>query len=295
MKQTILGFLIGLGMLTADAQNEDPILNLPPDSPFVLKDSGIKSTNKGAPALLISRQTRANTANIVEDGANVTVLRIPQPKITSVQYALTGEVASKNVPTDTQLELVADYFGGSTASSQTNKDGGLQQRLGGTGEFRPFTLPIFALHPGPIAQLELHVRFHGRSVVATPTGTTHEETISLRSLKLVQYSNPSSSEPAQNSPAGIKIVAVAPEGEFQIAQIAYPKETSQPPAPSALAQNGAQIDQTQEHRNALKWFCLGVATTGLVLLLPAGLALLSRRLRQRHNERELRRIASLDS
>jgi hypothetical protein len=190
----LIGLMLGCASLIT-AQQEETVLNLPPDSPFVLKDPGIKMVApNGSPALLVSRQTPANFVDIVENSSDVTIFRIPNPKITAIQYALTGEVAYKNVPTNSQLELVTDYLKFGTFYSRTESDGGLQQRLAGTGEFRPFALPLHGFDP--VMQAELHVIFQGRSVIATPTGTNHEESVSLRNLKLVQYKDNPTSAPA---------------------------------------------------------------------------------------------------
>lgn len=70
-----------------------------------------------------------------------------------------------------------------------------------------------------------------------------------------------------------------------------------PPVPSTLtfAQVGDQVDR--EHASALKkiWFCLGVVATALTFFAVGAGTFLFRRLRKRSHERELRRIASLDS
>ena len=57
----------------------------------------------------------------------------------------------------------------------------------------------------------------------------------------------------------------------------------------------AQIKEQQSYSIDWKSFLLGVTTTGLALLATTALLFLSRRWQHRRHERELRRIASLDS
>jgi len=58
---------------------------------------------------------------------------------------------------------------------------------------------------------------------------------------------------------------------------------------------GKIVDDEQARALKTIWFCLGIATTALTLLVITSLIFLSRFWQRRHHERELRRIASLDS
>jgi len=68
-------------------------------------------------------------------------------------------------------------------------------------------------------------------------------------------------------------------------------------APSLLTLDQVSVQIDQERISALRsiWFCLGIATTALTLLAGGGIIFISRRWNRRRHERELRRIASLDS
>jgi hypothetical protein len=101
---------------------------------------------------------------------------------------------------------------------------------------------------------------------------------------------------------GVKLYLYGP-GTFHFRNLRLVQYPDAPPAPVAvsastpltLAQMGEITDQKQARALRIIWFCLGVVATGLSLAIFTGFAFLIRRLRQKRHDRELRRIASLDS
>ena len=78
---------------------------------------------------------------------------------------------------------------------------------------------------------------------------------------------------------------------FKQAGASAPSTTSE----TSFAKVGAIVEVEQTKALKTIWFCLGVATTTMTLLVITGFIFVSRLWQRRHHERELRRIASLDS
>jgi hypothetical protein len=132
-------------------------------------------------------------------------------------------------------------------------------KMEGTDDGRDFALPFDATD----AKTKL-VRLVMNLHLAGPGSVT------LSDVKLVQY--PDASTPASQPPATLSSSQTA-HTPVQV--------TTVPATPSG----------------GINWksFLLGVAATGVSLLFGGGIIFISRRWQRRRHERELRRIASLDS
>lgn len=253
----LIGLLLGFTLSCVEAQEEPTVTNLTWDSPFALKvpNSEISHPDQDSSVLTISRIDRTIPGREDESVFQATLFRMENPKLTSSHYVITGEVAYQNLPDKSQLELVVSYLESGSHSLATNERNGPQGHLAGTSDFRPFMIRFSMPDPGRPLQLEINVVLCGGSTATNPTSSGHLETLSLRNLKLIQYPNPPEPIPAVTSP----ITSASSPG----------------------------IDW--------KSFWIGMATSALALLGLAQLLLLARRWKRIHHERELRRMASLDS
>jgi len=101
---------------------------------------------------------------------------------------------------------------------------------------------------------------------------------------------------------GVKLYLYSP-GTFHFRNLRLVQYPDAAPAPVAVsasiplvhAQMGEITDQEQARALRIIWFCLGVVATGLSIAIFTVFAFLFRRWRQKRHDRELRRIASLDS
>lgn len=104
------------------------------------------------------------------------VLSIAEPGVGPPAYGLTGEVRHENVEGRGYLEMWNHFSGGEAYFSRTLADSGPLRHLGGTSDWRPFTLP-FRISPHDWRPERLVVN------VVLPGGGT----VYLRRLKLAQY------------------------------------------------------------------------------------------------------------
>jgi hypothetical protein len=189
-------------------------------------------------------------------------------RITSTHYAIVGRLKYTNVSAGSYLEMLS-YFapekeGGAEGwyFSRTLADAGPMAKLEGTDEGRDFILPFDASGTKTkLVRIVLNLHLGGPGAVE------------LSDVKLVQY----------------------PDAPLPAAQAQSPVADVKIQTPLTLTQVGDLVDK--QNKDALRsiWFCLGVAATGLFLLVGGGIIFVSRRWSRRRHERELRRIASLDS
>ncbi len=105
----------------------------------------------------------------------VTVLELPRPGVSALQYALRGQVRCQHVAEGSYLELWSHFPGGACFFTRTRAPHGPMRTLSGTGDWRPFVLP-FSRTPDsqPPEKLVLNVVFQGPG------------TVELRGLELVE-------------------------------------------------------------------------------------------------------------
>lgn len=176
-------------------------------------------------------------------------------------YAITGEVSYEDVSPGSYLEMWS-YFASPAPGypegayfSRTLGDGGPMGKLDGTSDWREFRLPFDST--GTTSEFKrVEMSLH-----LTGPGTVH-----LRNMMLVQY--PDAPRPA-NVLASSGLVSVATD-----------PTAAQPP-----------------HANSfdLRSFLFGALTTAAVLFVITFGIFISRLWQRKQHERELRRIASLDS
>lgn len=215
--------------------------------------------------------------------------------------------------------------------TRTLAESGPMQQLGGTSDWRPFALPFDSTgEQAPLSRLEIHLHLTGPGTVhlrnmklmqypdpevtgphisAQPSHQASELVVSASSgpdhgtiftMGGVDYSSIAEVQQQmatahQSNPQVAILLRVNKDLPYPevvrlldaakdagIANIAFATE---PPSPSAPSPNG------------LSWrsFLLGIAVTGALLAAVGGVIFLSRRLNRSRHERELRRIASLDS
>jgi biopolymer transport protein ExbD len=200
---------------------------------------------------------------------------IKDPKITANRYAVVGEIRYQNV-SNGYLEMSSEFApedpGGSSTwfYTRTEDDQGPFARLKGTSDWRPFWLPFDS------SKIENRTRLKRLQI---SLGLADEGTVYVRNVKLVQY--PSETFPTPLAPSGTIPPPQLPSGES-----AFQKQN-----PSA------QVPVESKRTTGIDWksFLLGMAATGMSLLAGGGIIFISRRWNRRRHERELRRIASLDS
>jgi hypothetical protein len=106
----------------------------------------------------------------------VTVLDLPKPGVTTVTYALEGNVRYENVEGKGYLEMWNWFANGGMYFSRTLGDSGPMQCVEGTSDWRPFSLPFFSDEKaGSPTRIVFNVVFADKG------------TVFLSAVKLVQY------------------------------------------------------------------------------------------------------------
>jgi len=263
MKHLLLTLMLGLTLSCAHAEDATTVMELPWDSPYAVKvpDSEITHPDQGPAVLtvpIVFSPKYLNTYPVFK----ATLFRIPDPKVASNVYTLTGEVAYQNLDGRSNLYLAASYLESGVSIMGTGDQAGLAASFNGTSDFRPFAI-TFTGHPASdkLQQLEVNVSLTGQPLPLGAKAGDLPESVSLRNLKLVEY-------PAPPPP---------------------------PPAPIAEAP-AAPVPATPAPSPGLDWpsFWIGVTACVLVLLALAQVLLLVRRVKQTRHDKEMRRIASLD-
>ncbi len=217
-----------------------------------------------------------------------TLWQISYPPVTEGTFAVVGEIRYDNVgdgflKAGTGWTPVNEPNRFTMASTfRTDQAQGPFGRLTGTSDWRPFWLPCGPISVDPqLASSPIKLKVLDITLaLALGKGNVY-----LRNVKLVQCHG---DFPKSWTPPG----TIIPPVEVQYPS---PPPRATPTAPQTQGQVGSLI--SLENTRALCWifFFAGMVTTALVLLLARGLGFLFRRIRHRQKERELRRIASLDS
>jgi hypothetical protein len=200
---------------------------------------------------------------------------IKDPKITANHYAIVGEIRYQNV-SNGELTMSTEFApedpGGSSTwfYTRTEADQGPFARLKGTSDWRPFWLPFDS------SKIKNKTRLK-RLMISL--GLADEGTVYVRNVKLMQY-------PTETFPP-----LLAPNGTIPPPQLPSGEPAFQEQNPSA------QVPVESPRTTGIDWksFLLGIAATGASLFVGGGIIFISRRWNRRRHERELRRIASLDS
>jgi len=199
---------------------------------------------------------------------------IKDPKIAATHYAVVGEIRYEDVSKG-ELQMWSRFApedpGGLASDfyTRTEAEEGPLGRLKGSSDWRPFWLPFDS------SKIKTRLTRIGLSLSLADQGKVY-----VRNVKLVQYPN------------GIFPVSLAPSGRIPPPQLpsgdsAFQEQNPSAQVPVVAPKESAGIDW--------KSFVLGVAATGVSLLACGGIIFISRRWNRRRHERELRRIASLDS
>ena len=242
---------LGLGLQSVQAQQEQIVMDLTWDSPAAVAAPDaqlVLHPSEGPPVLII------NGGGLAPYQA--TLFRIVAPKITTMHYAVIGEVGYRDAVSDSYLEMWS-YFepvtpGGTEGAyfSRTLAYSGPMGQLEGESKLRPFVLPFDATGAKTkLTRLEINLHLAAKTPEQMHSGIA---TILLRNLKLVQY----------------------PDGSLPVAQ------ASRVPGMTWA------------------WLLSGTVSACLLLMLAGtGIIIffLIRRSKRIRHERELRRIASLDS
>lgn len=277
-------FLLPFEATDSQAKLTRLVLNLYLAGPGGVELSDVKLVQyPEAPGALV--QPKPEQGQVVAEGPDE--LKVPGPgsslvwgikdaKITETRYAVIGEVRYENTH-DGSLEMYNTFASEKPGASpncfltSTLAAEGPLGLLQGTSDWRPFWLPFDS---SGIKGRLITLWVDGRLSDAGP--------IYLRHLKLVQY------------PDGAFPLSLAPSG-----QIPKPEVAAQEIALSSAGQTPSEQSPVAESKSAagIDWksFWLGVAATILLIAAVGSFSFLSRRLKRRRKERELRRIASLDS
>jgi hypothetical protein len=246
----------------------------------------------------------------------------PLTKVVTHHFAIVGDVRYENVSPGSYLEMQSQFasptpgYPDQVLYTRTLDASGPMGRLEGTSDWREFGVRLDV--PATTGKLEgLHLSLH-----LTGPGTVH-----FRNLKLVQYpdapqassdlsvpSAPSAQQPPGTATTDLTSSLTTDYQKAQVdmallkAQLADMSQKLNPAHPEMVALNSqikrqqilldalqTQINEQESHTIDWKSFLLGVTTTGLALLATTTLLFLSRRWQRHRHERELRRIASLDS
>jgi hypothetical protein len=212
-------------------------------------------------------------------------------RISTHHFAITGQVRYENVAPGSYLEMKiyfdspAPGYAGGTFFSRTMAESGPMGKLYGTCDWRQFSLPYDSTGTNSrVNHLEMYLHLAG-------AGTVH-----FRNMELMQYPDAPAAQPA--SPTIDRVKRVYLNGHFptSVTSIRNLSPSPNPPEPATIlaAQNVSPPATASE---GIHWrsFFLGMGATGLALLVIVGLILLSRLWQHYYHERELRRIASLDS
>jgi hypothetical protein len=115
-------------------------------------------------------------ANTQSAPITVSLLALPDPGITTTQYALTGSVSYEGVTGTGYLEMWNYFQGGGAYFSKTLGESGPMGSLRGSSNWRPFSLPFFSnAEAGAPSKLEFNLVLPGPG------------TVRLGPLRLVQY------------------------------------------------------------------------------------------------------------
>lgn len=196
-------------------------------------------------------------------------------KLGTGSYAVLGEMRTDIIAPRCPLAMWSNYPSGTGQWFPALDSTGNRFSPKSTQAWQSFWFPFDTKTARPIS-LSVNVDLHSPGRVY------------FRNMRLVQYPD----APPTTAPP----TAAAPEPPtLRPSQPSDASPTAISASRPSLAQIGEQVGQ--QEKNALKtiWFCLGVAATSLTLLVIGGFIFIYRRLRRRNNERELRRMASLDS
>jgi hypothetical protein len=235
-------------------------------------------------------------------------------KVTASRYAITGKLVCQGVSLGSYLEATS-YFTTSgpdgkplVTTVRTEGSNGAQSAIEGDDSNRvlelSFTLPANAA----VDHITLTLHLEGNGWIA------------FADMKLVQYVDVPPAPPAPpvvsplsklTSQEPIVIDASSLDETYRREQdllvvlqknIAYAESPPGPQVRAYIQQKKALVDALRlavEERNGSgfdwKSFLLGVVVTGLGLAMAGSFSLLKRRMAKRAHERELRRMASIDS
>jgi hypothetical protein len=224
---------------------------------------------------------KANAWKVPQMGGSLWAL--PNPPISVPYFAVVGEIRYTDV-SNGYLELGTNFapeepdMPGPSLFIRTRDNEGPFAVLKGTSDWRTFCLPFdSSRQKSRLTGLVVNLK------VADP-GVGH---IEMRNVKLVQY-------PDGLFPESLVLSGTLPFQEYVTGSIPLPEipvTLRTPPAPQDAAHAKTKDSAAIDWRS----FLLGVAATGVSLLAGGGIIFISRRWNRRQHERELRRIASLDS
>lgn len=226
------------------------------------------SISRTADTPLDLNQIDAGFLNPLQSFSNI----IPTPR----RYGLIGQIEYEDVAPGSYLEM-RSYFSAPSNPAETNTPLARppsyydsRAAIEGSSSGRLFSLPLDSTKiPGKLVGLSFNIHFAGRGKLI------------MRDVKTVRYDEPL---PASVTPTDSPVV-----GTLAPAPVATTSEpASRPPSLE-------QADLTTQSPIHWKSFLLGVAATGVFLLAGGGIIFISRRWNRRRHEREMRRIASLDS
>jgi hypothetical protein len=261
------------GYGTVFAITEARLKEFSPNHPFpkIDRDVVARLSSKDSSSGLVAIPGEADAWKLTQLG--VTLWSLSNPPLSATHFAVTGEIRYDSISSG-YFELFANFVREEpdaippSFTVRFTAQSGPLARLQGSSDWRTFWLPFDSSRE--------QSRLQGL-VVNLPLADPGTGSISVRKVRLVQY--PDGAFPASFASEAIP----SPQ---PVSPVNAPSQDSRPSAPAGIEADSG-IDR--------KSFLLGIATTAFTLLLISGLGFLFRRLRQRHNERELRRIASLDT
>jgi hypothetical protein len=219
------------------------------------------------------------------------VWTLTNPPITASKYAITGEIRYRNISKG-YLEMACDYAPEEPDGippfwlTRTNDPSGVMGRLDGTSNWRTFWLPFDASNrKSRLIGLVLNLK------LADPSNPTHS--VGVRNVRLIQYPTgvfPAAMTPTGQIPAPDREPGTSTTDPTAVIAMLVLEAQAKPPASAPLVDSSGSAPRIFNRHS----FLLGIAATLLTLIVIGTLTFLIRRLRHRHSERELRRIASLD-
>jgi hypothetical protein len=283
----LISFAISLGF-AACAVASEPISNFDWTDASHLPHGAVAATVDGRAALKIE--------NTNDTGLRVVLLTVEKPKISKSMYAIEGEVRYDDVKGDGFLEMW-NYFAPEKSGmpegqyfSRTMGESGAMGKITGTSDWRPFSLPFNSTGAnGAPTRLEINLILRGHG------------TVYLSPFKLVQYKNAKSSQAwwtpqAANMAGAIGGSVIGLMGALIGTLASFGKGRNlvlglvkfQIGLGAALAVGF--IVALAESQPYAVWYPLAL---GAIILLPTAIWM-GPSIKRRYEERELRRMQSLD-
>jgi hypothetical protein len=213
------------------------------------------------------------------------VWTINYPKVTASHFAIVGDVYCDKVPQRT-LNLVGNFLPEKrgdppTCLFVTTESAGLPRaKISSSGDWQPFVFPFDAS--------EAKTRLTNLQLLwSDPHSQDSSTVVYFRNLELVEYPNGFPADWGTIPPAATVVTKQPPSAPATVSTQQETKMTDVKTSPVLVKLKTTSLDW--------KSFFLGIVATVLAMVAIGSFSYLKWRMAKRAHERELRRIASLDS